>query len=124
MHIICSKKFNFFMCLIICAIWLYRPYVCSLTLSQAGFFEFLKGRGAFWSTSEKLIKAVYLNHLKLCTTHLWTCKNFNISYVIKMIMSALFLMMPSFNYNFFCLSNVSFAQSQLFLLKSNDLNLY
>ena len=54
------------------------------------------------------------------TTHLWTLNN--ISCMIRM-MSTLFLMMLSFNNNFFCLSIFSFAESQQCFLKSNQLNL-
>ena len=91
-----------------------------LTLYQARFFELLESRVFFFDSHQKnWYKSCLLqpNHLKLGTTGLWTLtKNFNISHVIKMVTSALFLIMSSFNKKFFlsyfqfflCLNSTAF----------------
>ena len=80
----------------------FRPATL-LTLYQAGFFELLKGRRAFW-LRQKNYKCCLLHsiHLKLETTHFLDFnKNFNISHVMKMMTSAKILIASSFSNKFF-----------------------
>ena len=68
---------------------------CNFNLYQAGLFELLRGGGSFLAASEKLLYKLFTSLKSLETwynTYLDFNKNFNISHVIKMMTSALFLM--------------------------------
>ena len=78
-----------------------------LTIYQAGLLKFLKSRGAFWPSSEKLLWK-HFTSLKLLKSWYNTFYDFNRNFKSKhlfiFMIWALFRMMWSFNNNFFCLT--------------------